>query len=541
MIRDNIRTGLLYSFTRDRPCCRGRRRQREVLEKQEVPLSTQEVYKLKLAHNAIRDPETGKTKTRWAGAKPRWNIFAYHKSLALDGLDDEDRQKSDRIRLLYNTHIDNVPPHFPGKLRAVWDEPKKDDEEAGEGAGSKNQKGADDEADPFKDESKTHLVGRGSVDTKGLTAAALEAALKLEPKVRRQLAFLFTVSEETTHRGMTKANELLEDHAAKFGRRKKDPGVEFLLVGEPTESKIAYFQKGVLSFRVECEGISAHSGYPEEGESATDKLVSILHNLRYPHGPARWPGLQLSVPGLETKLKLTTDVNIGVISASGAANVINSRAESQVLMRLISEPDGVIEQIHAVVDAENAKPAEDGVSARKKRCEALDVQGQARLGNKHARVQPNGPVDMRYALDFFRGDGAKQAGVDQKWDFTAVNYNTDISYLDIGGGSPLLFGHGDIRRAHTDWEFVKVEDELERGVEDYRALFHQILSTPAGTGFTLQGRPSGVDKGEEEAEEDDEDKEYTGAEDEEFVCKGEECGFSPRIDLPPPQDADDEL
>lgn len=115
-------------------------------------------------------------------------------------------------RLLFNSHMDTVPPFLPARI---------DD---------------------------TNLYGRGACDAKSLIAGQMLAAQKLvESGHGEDVALLYVVSEETDHSGMKKANEL-----------KLNPS--HLVVGEPTAMKMIKLQKGVLKIQLTRKGVAAHSG-----------------------------------------------------------------------------------------------------------------------------------------------------------------------------------------------------------------------------------------------------------------------------------------
>jgi acetylornithine deacetylase len=83
----------------------------------------------------------------------------------------------------------------------------------------------------------------------------------------KNLCLLFVVGEERNSVGAYTAG--------------KDPrGSKFLINGEPTENKLALGSKGALRFEVIAKGRMAHSAYPELGESAIEKLIDALQNLR---------------------------------------------------------------------------------------------------------------------------------------------------------------------------------------------------------------------------------------------------------------------
>src|SRR3954463_10441602 len=127
----------------------------------------------------------GYTTRRHDVAENRFNVFA---------------SAGGRPRVVINSHIDTVPPWFASS----------DDGE--------------------------FLYGRGACDTKGIIAAMIAAGEKLRASGVRDFAFLFVVAEETDSIGAKKAN-------ADFA----DLGSEYVIVGEPTESRFVRASKGALT------------------------------------------------------------------------------------------------------------------------------------------------------------------------------------------------------------------------------------------------------------------------------------------------------
>lgn len=81
------------------------------------------------------------------------------------------------------------------------------------------------------------------------------------------VSLLFTVGEEVDHIGMKATSSL----ALK---------PRFLIVGEPTESKLAVGHKGCLRFTIRATGKACHSGYPEQGSSAIEKLIAVVWKIQ---------------------------------------------------------------------------------------------------------------------------------------------------------------------------------------------------------------------------------------------------------------------
>ncbi len=123
------------------------------------------------------------------------------------------------------------------------------------------------------------IWGRGSTDAKGIIASMIAASEKLLAEGARNFGLLFVVGEERNSSGALAAA--------------RDPrGSRFLINGEPTDNKLVLAAKGILRYEIEATGRLAHSAYPELGESAIDKLLDALHEIRkipLPRRPAHGP------------------------------------------------------------------------------------------------------------------------------------------------------------------------------------------------------------------------------------------------------------
>lgn len=192
--------------------------------------------------------------------------------------------------IVFSTHMDTVPPFIPSS------------------------------------EDATRIHGRGSCDAKGIIAAQVAAAERLQ-REGIYVGLLFVVGEERDSLGAKVAN----DHAPKK--------VRFLINGEPTENRIALASKGTLRVEVTAKGRMAHSAYPELGESAIDKLIAALARLRampLPSNPEVGP----------------CTLNIGLIEGGRAPNVIPDYARADLLYRLVGPSDELRRQILATAGNE---------------------------------------------------------------------------------------------------------------------------------------------------------------------------------------------
>jgi len=276
-----------------------------------------------------------------------------------------------RARVVLSTHMDTVPPFIPSS------------------------------------EDGTHIRGRGSCDAKGIIAAQIFAAEGLRAEGVGELGLLFTVDEELGSLGARAANS----HAL-------SRGCEFLINGEPTENRLASGSKGSLRLRLVTEGRAAHSAYPERGESAIEKMLDVLADVR----ACVWP---------RDEFFGETTCNIGTLHGGTRPNVIPAEASAELQIRLVTPSDAV------------------------KRILEETLAGRARVEYLSAAE----PVRM-HAVEGFESE--------------VVRFTTDIPYLS-NWGAPLLVGPGSILDAHTDGERVS-KRELEEAVEIYARLVKSLLA-----------------------------------------------------------------
>jgi len=243
------------------------------------------------------------------------------------------------------------------------------------------------------------IYGRGACDAKGLIAAMVKAGEALIEANVSDFGLLFVVGEEAGSPGARAANAIPNRS-------------RYLINGEPTESKLALGSKGALRAMLRAGGRAAHSAYPQMGESAVDKLLDVLAELR-----------RIELPRDET-LGATT-MNIGMIKGGVAANVIPPDAEAELMFRVVTSTDSL------------------------KRI--IDLAVNSRVG-----------VEYTFACDPVfteRLDGFETA---------VVAFTTDIPLL-TNWGRPLLFGPGSILDAHTQGERIS-KRELLSAVDTYKQI-----------------------------------------------------------------------
>ncbi len=276
----------------------------------------------------------------------------------------------ERTRVVFCTHLDTVPPFYGSS------------------------------------EDERYIYGRGACDAKGILAAMVSSAAKLRNEGATGLGLLFVVGEELDSVGAKAANQIGFDSS-------------YVLVGEPTQNRLASGHKGTFKFVLRARGKAAHSAYPDLGDSAIGRL---LHKL----------GQLLRTDWGSSELLGEATVNIGKLSGGVAANVIAPEAEAHVYVRVVGRASEVKSKLEQLLGDDSQ----------------LSYEVIAQNDAVFCEVLPGFPAEP-------------------------VAFGTDIPSLTMLG-KPLLLGPGSIHDAHTDHEKVGKE-ELVRAVELYCRIGRSLL------------------------------------------------------------------
>ena len=317
-----------------------------------------------------------------------------------------------RVSEFLYQHLAPMANRFGGKLERMPVESGRENIFVSFGAPDVTLSTHMDTVPPFiaSSEDDTHIRGRGSCDAKGIIAAMIEAARLLLESGTTNIGLLFVVGEERNSAGALAA--------AKISR-----GPRYIINGEPTETRLALGSKGSLRYQVTARGRMAHSAYPALGESAIEKLLDVLQDLR-----------GMAMPS--DPLLGASTMNIGTIEGGRAPNVIPDYARAEILIRLVDDPAPI-------------RQAVTKICARRVEAEQVLCIPAVRLG----------------ALDGYQT--------------TVAAFTTDIPAFGDAWGTPFLIGPGTIHVAHTSEERVAKRD-LRDAVEIYMRMVKQLQSSPTG-------------------------------------------------------------
>jgi acetylornithine deacetylase len=270
--------------------------------------------------------------------------------------------------VVLSTHIDTVPPFFP----------------------SREEDGV--------------LYGRGACDAKGILVAQLAALERLRLAGERRVGLLVVVGEERGSQGAHAANT-------------RTPGSRYLINGEPTDNRLGAATRGVYRVRLTAEGRAAHSSHPELGDSAIEKLLDALHQLR-------------TLPLPEHPDLGRTFYTVGLMSGGIAPNVVPPMAEAEINFRTVGPAAAVRAALEPLLDK-------------------VDLEDVVEVPPVVLETVPGFPTEV-------------------------FPFTTDIPFLSAWG-KPLLLGPGSVLVAHTDNEHIRI-DELVGAVDHYERLARLLLS-----------------------------------------------------------------
>jgi acetylornithine deacetylase len=279
-----------------------------------------------------------------------------------------------RPRVVLTTHADTVPPYFPPRREGGT------------------------------------LFARGACDAKGSLAAMVVA---LEELSEEDAGLLVVVGEERGSDGARAANAHPQD-------------VRYLVGGEPTGNRFVAGSKGCLRVALETRGVAGHSSIPsaQGARSAVDPLLDVLQELR-----------RLTFP--VDPLFGRTTMNVGLLEAGSAPNVVAERGRAEVLFRTGIPVAAVLERVR-----------------------------QAARGLAEVTV-PYRSDPIAFATP--RGE-TPDGGI--------VSFACDLPLLD-SWGVPILIGPGSIEHAHSAQERVELA-QVEDAVPLYQKLVSGLLASGDG-------------------------------------------------------------
>ncbi|MBL4575485.1 MAG: ArgE/DapE family deacylase [Opitutaceae bacterium] len=275
------------------------------------------------------------------------------------------------------------------------------------------------EGSPFSPEEEGgRIYGRGSCDTKASMAVFLscfEYFVSNSEQLKRPLVFAATVDEEEKQTG---AYKLMDLNWPFYGA----------IAGEPTLCGMINQHKGCVRFAIEVSGKAAHSSSPELGENAISRMGEIIRRMDEYRDSLQTAAV--SEMGGPT-------VSIGIIKGGAGVNIVPDHCRIEVDRRTVpgESGDGIVASItERLSDLPWAKVVPGLL--RPSMATSVDEPFCEELANA---IKVHGA---------FRG-------------FESARYMTSAVAYSAKKIPSLVFGPGDISKAHMNDEFVEFS-ELEK-------------------------------------------------------------------------------
>jgi succinyl-diaminopimelate desuccinylase len=267
------------------------------------------------------------------------------------------------------------------------------------------------------------VYGRGALDMKGPCVSMLLTAERLVGE-NIGCAITFTTDEEI---GMLGADRLAQAHP-ELGQ------IPLAIICEPTNMRPAIAEKGVLQFRVQTWGKSAHASMPELGSNALTSLVHRLSDL-------------LDAELFGTSSQDPVSVNLANISGGNLINVIPDSAKAELDIRFSAEytADEMLGIVKKLLRADH---------------DLLGIEVLHELPPFRSEISP----DFLAKIENYLGEMAY-----------SVPYGTEMVKFGPVNPNILILGPGIVELAHRPDEHIDI-NEVMRAVKAYVDMAKMVTS-----------------------------------------------------------------
>lgn len=301
------------------------------------------------------------------------------------------------------------------------------------------------------------VYGRGACDVKGGMAtmlAAISRHVSAEQSATKSptIVLAFTVNEENGYTGSRALSELWPHRAltAEIVGGTATPRQMFpvppgaAIVVEPTKFQVVVAHQGIVRWRCRTIGRAAHTSRPDSGINALYGMAQFVQAIERYHAELQQSPRSHPLCGAPSACVSTMHGGVAVGTVPECATI-------EIERRLVPEerPSDAFGELTRYV----------AVNADVGRC----------------RIEYERPFLESCGLDdkFNRAFGERLSELvrenHRRSELVGVPYGTDAPALSNEGVPTVVFGPGSIDQAHTDDEFIAIE-ELELGTE----IFYQI-------------------------------------------------------------------
>ena len=271
------------------------------------------------------------------------------------------------------------------------------------------------------------IYGRGSCDMRGSLCCMLSAIESLASRpLKSPLYYIATADEEV---GMPGARKVV-DQSALF--REIVASQTRSIIGEPTRLEVVHAHKGGRAIRAVSTGRAAHSS-TGLGVNANFRLIPFLSEVA-----AIAKEMETSPAWCDTRFDPPTpSLNIVIHDTNTGLNITSAKSECTVYFRPMpgQDADGMVQRLRSLAEASGL---------------AFEVL----FAGTPLFTDPQNPFIQE--LITLSGNTTSRT----------VAYGTDGAVM-TELRNIVVFGPGDIAQAHTDDEWISLE-QLDRGTDLYR-------------------------------------------------------------------------
>ena len=295
------------------------------------------------------------------------------------------------------------------------------------------------QSNPFElIESDDQYTARGAADMKGFVsiAAAILAAIDVD-KLRVPLVGIFTCNEEI---GTVGAQEFVNTWDNRW------PMPTSAIIGEPTNLKVVRMHKGHTRLGIQIHGKSAHSGYPNLGSNAIEKLGMVIQAITELRKEVETERTASSRFFTETPHAV---LNLAIVSGGNAINIIPDHCSLDVGLR--------------VLPGEKAKTYVDRINRRLADLNLAENDVTLTVNGDSPPLLTAADAEINRRLCYHIGQTEE----------LAVHYASDAGPFAQMGIQSVLYGPGSIEVAHKPNEYLlksqynKAWDVLSEFVNDW--------------------------------------------------------------------------
>ena len=289
-------------------------------------------------------------------------------------------------------------------------------------------------------ETDSRIYGRGAVDMKGPTAAAVAAIrhiIESGTKLRGDIVFLAAAGEEVDSCGAKRfaANQ------GGFGEL-APKGFAGVVIPEPTDFDVVTAHRGMLWLEVITRGKAAHSSRPELGVNAINSMRLFLNELD-----------KYEIPAVPHEMLGNCSMSVNTIAGGKALNVVPDKCSVRIDIRTLpgqNSPQVVddFRKIFAKLKSEN--PQFDAEVSVRRTVDALETDR-----------------GCDFVKDFCSCVGAGET--------RPIGFTTDGPHFVSFGAPILIFGPGKPNLCHKPDEYIDVCD-LEKAAEYYQNIILRFLT-----------------------------------------------------------------